>query len=90
MGVAGASAIVCNAASAAVARLSAGTAGFASGVTDADVRIGAARATDTGSAAGAGYSSSADTGVTAAARVAVAAIAIGTTLGARSVAAVLG
>src|SRR5438045_9400922 len=84
VGVAGARAVVCDTAGAAVAGLSTGAAGVA-----ADLTVRATRSTETGSASGAPYSAPANTSVIGAASVAVRSITVGATLVTRSAAAVL-
>ena len=84
VGVAGARAVVCDTAGAVIARLGTGAACVA-----ADLSVVTARATHTSSAFGASRSAPANTGVIAAAGVAVGAITVGATLVTRSAAAVL-
>ena len=86
VGVAGARAVVCDTAGAVIARLSTGA---ADGVIVAELIVRAARSTETGCASGAPGSTAANTGVTRAAGIAVAAITVGATLVTRSAAAVL-
>src|SRR5438270_13405131 len=81
VGVAGARAVVCDTAGAVIARLSTGA---ADGVIVAELIVRAARSTETGCASGAPGSTAANTGVTRAAGIAVAAITVGATLVTRS------
>ena len=84
VGVAGARAVVCDTAGAAVAGLSTGAAGVA-----ADLTVRATRSTETGSGSGTPGPAAADTGVTTTAGITVRAITVGATLAAGPTATVL-